>query len=166
MYENLPLILTGLGLTASVLYYTMTLRNANNTRQTQLFMQVYERFQDQTFIKMWNELMNRSWDSPEDYLAKYGGWDDTALSVQTYFEGIGVLLMKNVIDADFVYELMPTMVNTLWSKYEPIVRNVRESVNYPQFWRPVEYLKDRMVEVAKMKGDPVLFEYSRKQAAG
>jgi len=150
-----------LGLTASILYYTMTLRYANKTRQTQLFMQVYERFQDPAFTKMWNELMNRSWDSPEDYLAKYT-WDGIALSVQTYFEGIGVLLMKNVIDADFVYELMPTMVNTLWSKYEPIVRYIRESVNYPQFWRPVEYLKDRMVEVAKKKGDPVLFDYSQK----
>ena len=63
--ENLPIVLTGLGLTASVLYYTMVLRNANktrelqlraqeqaeDTRQTQFFMNVYNRFQDPEFTQ-------------------------------------------------------------------------------------------------------------------
>jgi hypothetical protein len=34
--EYLPIVLTGLGLNTSVLYYTMTLRNANNTQKMQL----------------------------------------------------------------------------------------------------------------------------------
>jgi len=47
--------------------------------------------------------------------------------------------MKGMISTDFVYEIMPTMVISLWTKYEPIILWVRENVNYPQFWRPVEY---------------------------
>jgi len=144
MIDYLPLVLTGIGIMASILYYAMTLRNSNRTRQAQLFMQAHSRFQDPEFTKMYNEVMNREWDSLDDYREKYmsEGWDDRILSVQTYYEGIGVLLMKGMISPDFVYELMPTMVNTLWNKYEPIVYWVRENANYPQFWRPIEYLKD------------------------
>ena len=108
--------------------------------------------------------MAREWNSLDDYVDKYAskGWDDMILSVQSYFEGIGVLLMKGMISPDFVYELMPTMVVTLWSKYEPVVYWVRETVNYPQFWRPIEYLKDRMIEEAEKRGDPIVIRYTRE----
>ena len=111
---------------------------------------------------MYNEVMNREWDSLDDYDEKYmsEGWDEQILSVQSYYEGIGVLLMKGMISSDFVYELMPTMVNTFWNKYEPIVNYMREIINYPQFWRPVEYLKDKMIEEAEKRGDPIITSYS------
>jgi hypothetical protein len=53
MIEYLPLVLTGIGIIVSILYYSNVLRNANKTqqmqletRQVQLFMQMYTRFQD------------------------------------------------------------------------------------------------------------------------
>jgi len=77
--------------------------------------------------------------------------------------GVAVLLMKDMIDVDLVYELMPTMVTTFWKKFEPMVREYRELVNYPQFFRPVEYLSDRMVEHACVRGDPVVLSYTAKK---
>ena len=48
MIEYLPLVLTGIGITVSILYYTSVLRNANKTQQMQLetrqaamFMKLY-----------------------------------------------------------------------------------------------------------------------------
>jgi hypothetical protein len=38
MIDYLPLILTGIGIIASILYYASVLRNANTTRQAQLYM--------------------------------------------------------------------------------------------------------------------------------
>jgi hypothetical protein len=162
-FEFLAIILTGLGLTVSITYYAMVLRNQNQTRQAQLFMQVFNRFQDPGFIKLHNEVMSRDWTSIDDYLEKYGPPDDVVLSVQTYYEGVGVLLMKGMISSDFVYELIPTMVNVLWTKYEPIVLFVRENFNYPQYWRPVEYLKDKMIEEAEKRGDPIILERKQKE---
>lgn len=173
MIESIPLILTGLGLTASIVYYANILSNANKTRelqlkaqlqaeetrQTQLFMNVYNRFQDPDFTKMWINLMQREWKDVDDYWKKYDAMDSDVLSVQTFFEGIGVLLKNKLIDPDFVYELMPTMVTSLWKKYESIVLSVREFSGYPQYWRPLEYLSDCMVEIAIKKGDPVVTEY-------
>ena len=57
MIDYLPLVLTGIGIMASILYYSLTLRNSNNIRQSQLFMQAHARFQDTEFTKMYNEVM-------------------------------------------------------------------------------------------------------------
>ena len=106
--------------------------------------------------------MHTNWSDSNDYWARVDPDPDhtaTRLSVQTYFEGVAVLLMKKMIDVDFVYELMPTMVTTFWKKYEPVVREGRRIANYPQWFRPVEYLSDRMVEQARVRGDPVVVSY-------
>ena len=36
MIEYLPLVLTGLGIMASIFYYSMTLRNQNKTRKSEI----------------------------------------------------------------------------------------------------------------------------------
>jgi len=171
--QTVGVLVTAASVTVAAIYYILTLRtNQRNlkmnleTRQTQLFMQVFQRFQEPDFTKQWNLLMNREWKDLDDYRKKYSdpGPDGASLlSVQTYFEGVAVLLMKGMIDVDLVYELMPTMVTTFWKKYEPLVRLRRDEINYPQYFRPVEYLSDRMVEHAHMRGDPVLFSYTSKQ---
>ena len=64
-FEFLAIILTGLGLIVSILYYSSILNNANKTRelqlktqeqaeetrQTQLFMKIYERFESKEFLQ-------------------------------------------------------------------------------------------------------------------
>jgi hypothetical protein len=52
------------------------------------------------------------------------------------------------------------MATTFWRKYESIVNYVREYSGYPQYWRPVEFLSDKMEEIAKKRGDPVLSTYN------
>ena len=82
MVDYLPLVLTGLGLTASIIYYAMVLRNANKTqqmqletRQTQLFLELHGTDTEEqinqiiTLIQTWN------WDSMDDYYSKYGDRD-------------------------------------------------------------------------------------------
>ena len=61
-FEFLAVILTGLGLTVSILYYTTVLQNANKTqqsqletRQAQLYMQV---FQELNSEKRWKEYLD------------------------------------------------------------------------------------------------------------
>ena len=72
MIEFLPLVLTGLGLTASIVYYASVLRNQNKTRQTQLFLQFYNRLTDKQFFEEYKNLLNQEWDDFDDNLEKYG----------------------------------------------------------------------------------------------
>ena len=72
-FEFLAIILTGIGLMVSITYYAMVLRNHNQTRQAQLFMQVHSQWKDRNFIKgFYDALNNWEWDSVEDFWSKYG----------------------------------------------------------------------------------------------
>ena len=85
MIEYLPLVLTGLGLTASIIYYTSVLRNANKTqqmqletRQAQLFHGIYTSLDDD----WWNAyhlLRNTEWTDYSDFSNKALPINDTEL---------------------------------------------------------------------------------------
>ena len=71
-FEFLAIILTGLGLTASIVYYTFTLQNTNKTRQTQLFMQLYQnKFQEEGMKRFWT-ILGLTFDNFDEYMENYG----------------------------------------------------------------------------------------------
>ena len=87
MIETLAFVLTGISLAASIIYYANILNNANKTRelqlkaqelatetrQTQVFMQV---FQELNSEKRWKEYLETryitEWDDYDDFQEKYG----------------------------------------------------------------------------------------------
>ena len=84
-FEFLAVILTGLGLTASIVYYTTILRNANKTRelqlkaqehatetrQAQLFMQFYNKASKKEYMTIENKLLSWEFNNPQEFLDKY-----------------------------------------------------------------------------------------------
>jgi hypothetical protein len=151
--------MTGVSVTVAAIYYMFTLRinmrtqelalksqeltlktqeQNLETRQAQLFMGIYQAQSTPEFIKQWDEVMSRS---PEDVNKSYfpSPWKDASLiSVMKYFEGIAVLLKKELIDVNLVYELMPTMVMSFWLKNESALKRYRVEMNFPQAGRNLE----------------------------
>ncbi len=154
-------------MTAAAIYYLISLRSNNKTRRAQLFMQIYDRMQEPEFQKNWSDLMDRDWTVIRDRWEKGEGKspmsDVQFASVSKYFEGIAVMLKKGLIDADIVYELMPSLVYSFWFHYEPLWKLMRAKANYPhdypQAGRMLEYLSGEMVRMAKQRGDPVIVKY-------
>jgi hypothetical protein len=79
MLEYLPIVLTGIGLTASILYYSTILRNANktqkmqqDTRNAQFFMQFANAFHNASRLNYWIKIMDWEWDDFTDFERKYG----------------------------------------------------------------------------------------------
>ena len=80
MIEYLPIVLTGIGLTASILYYSINLRNANQTqqmqletRQLQLFMNINESRGSPEFQKLiYRVTFVDDWSSIDDYFTAPG----------------------------------------------------------------------------------------------
>ena len=70
--EVFAFLLSGISISASLFYYANVLQNANRTRQTQLFMQIYDRFDDKEFMKTLHHLLSLEWSSPEEFMDKYG----------------------------------------------------------------------------------------------
>ncbi|TFH14082.1 hypothetical protein E4H04_10865, partial [Candidatus Bathyarchaeota archaeon] len=100
--EYLPIVLTGIGIIVSILYYTSVLRNQNKTRQTQLFLQFYNRLTDKQFFTEFKNTLDQEWTDFDDYLEKYG-YGPTLFDI--YLEGVGLLVKRNQIDISLVDDL-------------------------------------------------------------
>ena len=124
-------IVTIFGVLAGFTYYVLNVRNSQRiqkmtleTRQAQLFMQIYNRWADREMTKMEYEFQEWQWNDYDDYVRKYES-DVNSLSLRTtigkYYEGIGVLVKRGLVDPTFVDDLMSTGILRYWEKFEPIV---------------------------------------------
>jgi hypothetical protein len=123
------------GVIAGFTYYVMTVRNSQRmqqmtleTRQAQLFMQVYDRWASRDMTKMEYEFQQWEWDDYDDYVSKYHDLENRSLrtTICKYYEGIGVLVKRGLIDPTFVDDLMSSAIMKYWEKYEPIAKEDRK----------------------------------------
>jgi hypothetical protein len=115
------------------------------TRQAQLFTQLYATFTSYEFKSKWNEIMHVwQWKDFRDYDSKYGFSNTEEFSkfdfVGTFFEGVGVMVKRGLIDATLVDDLMSGHVVSGWERFEPIIRGYRINQNWPQILEWWEYL--------------------------
>ena len=119
------------------------------TRQAELFMQIYDHYYREDFLIDENEILfHWEWKDFEDFWRKYGPetnpkafskWD----SVGTYFRGVGVLVKRKLIDPGLVDELMGTSIILHWEKSGPIMKEFRERY-WPHAYEWFEYLYNEM----------------------
>jgi hypothetical protein len=111
------------------------------TRQAQLFMDVYKLYLDPDITDAYLEIITREFESYEEYMDKHfktRGNIDFVL-VGRYFSGVGVLLKRGLIDISLVYDLLRRQFMWTWEKYEPVLQGRRKAVNDPTVWSPIEY---------------------------
>ena len=117
-------------------------------------MQLYNRFTSIEFYKNWIEhLIVQEWDGYEDYMEKYGPNNDLdayskANSMGAFFDGIGVLVRRNLIDHKLVFDLYsPAVIMTTWNKYEEFLKTVRRFSNDPAEYSAFDYLYNEAVKM-------------------
>lgn len=154
LYGILMDIIPVLALITAAVYYITISRNTIRTRKAQLFMNLYSHFRDKDFMLQWSEKFFKwSWKDFDDYLEKYGPEKNLEAfasysSTCAYFEGIGVLVKKKLIDLTIVEELMATPIIWMWEKTESVTKGYRERFNAPQLWEWYEYLYNEMKKLA------------------
>ena len=94
-------------LVVGVVIALFQLQGIKKTRQAELFMPIYSRFQEKEFSKhLMDFLYNWEWESPEDFMEKYGleNLEDLSsfLSIGAFYHSVGALLMNDQIDMKLV----------------------------------------------------------------
>ena len=152
---TLPIVLQLLqtaGILVGIIYYTSIMRNNQKnqqiqleTRQAQLFMQMYQDFKRPDVQKAFHDIVYVwEWDSFEDYQEKYGrsNWDERQkyMLVYSIYEGLGVLIYRGLIDVKMIDELMRSYVTRFWEKVGPVMIEVRSRYDAPLAAEWMEYL--------------------------
>jgi hypothetical protein len=160
--QTISIIFAGLSIGIAAIRFTLTLQNtqrnqeltrkaqeqAVETRQAQLFMNIYERFTDKGFWDMVNEIREFEYEDVDDFEKKYGQYEkNKAWAITSVFEGIGVLLKRELIDIQQVNDLMPLTVMSVWEKLEPLIMEARRSEWDSKYaYKGFEYLNNAVVE--------------------
>jgi hypothetical protein len=157
--QTIGVVVTAASVSVAAIYYMFTLRmnmktqeltlkaqqQASETRQAQLFIQLYTTFTSYDFKSKWNEVMHVwEWKDFEDFDFKYGFSNSEEFSkldlIGTYFEGIGVMVKRGLVDVTLVDDLMSGHIVSSWKRFEPIILELRRSMNWPQCLEWWEYL--------------------------
>jgi hypothetical protein len=157
-FEFLAIILTGLGLTVSILYYTSVLQNANKTRQIQLFMELNSRFDNPLLMRALIKSRDYEGISFDEWFEKYGPDGDREVYIdwvclQNALQGIGLLVKSNQVKAETVEELMGSIIVLNWMRSGPIIMEMRERLGRRGAWSEVEYLYEELMKIQTKESD-------------
>jgi hypothetical protein len=142
--------LTLISVPVGVAYHIITIRNQSRTRQAQLFMQMYDRFNENTEdYDIVTTLQNAKVKSVEDFLHLWEN-DDTffkAIRAMTRFcEALGVLVKENLLDIRYVALMWAGPTRMFWEMFEPILPSLAEHWNYPRLWSETAYLCRELIK--------------------
>lgn len=121
------------------------------TRQAQLFAQVYNRWSQRDTVKAYGVVRYKhKWTDLKDWLSKYGADVDPeayadAMTLNSFFEGLGVLVKKGLIDIELVEDLFSQRIIWYWEEMHlKSIHDVREFTNDPTQYDSIEYLYNVM----------------------
>jgi hypothetical protein len=160
--ETFSVVIAAASVIIGTTYYVVVLRNANKTRQSQLFMPIYSRFADHGFQKQfWKLGFQKKWNTYEEW-KKTDGPDNVEsfsawLAWGSYLAGVGVLLRDNLIDEQQVFNLLGRYIVWSWEIYEPVFAGLKkenwlipyDEYDIPSFAYWLEYLYREMVKIEK-----------------
>jgi len=114
--QTVSVVIASASVVAGVVYYTLQLRHQNRIRQTDLIMRLYSNYGSREFQEAVWKLMAREYKDFDDY-GRQHGWAE-AVEIGTFFEGIGLLLKRKLVDIQLVDDLFTTPIKLAWEKNE------------------------------------------------
>jgi len=126
-------------LLVGIVYYLTIMRNSQKTqqmqletRQTQLFMEIFDKAQSKAFVDAYEWWKSAEFEGIDDFLKlMHADTHEARVNLKrfsvigTYYEGVGVLVKEGRLDIRWVALLMAGMVRDMWEKLEPVIEAYR-----------------------------------------
>ena len=86
------------------------------------------------------------WKTPQEFHRKYGILVNPeafakVMYIRSVFNMAGLLLRESDIEPELIFDLYnPVSVIEMWELHEPLIQEARTRFNYPNMWKPFEFL--------------------------
>lgn len=152
-FEQILYIIPILALAASIIYYALTIRNQNKTRQAQLILNIYNRM-DADWLEAFQIVMRADFTNYQEYHDKYSydanpEYKRIENTISTFFEGLGTIVREGLLDIRFIASMQGGTTRRYWEKMAPIVKEGRVVGGYPRWLSETEYLYDELMKYMK-----------------
>ena len=155
------MLITAASVSVAAIYYAFTLRiNIKNqeqglkaqqqtleTRQAQMFMNIYDKHSSIEFSKAWEKTVFTPWRTWEEFskLWENPEFNDAAMLIGTSYDGLGVLVMEGLLDIKLVALLMGARVRLWGEKIMPILEDGRRAMGFRRWLSEAEYLYNELI---------------------
>ena len=155
--QTVSVVLAAASIVIAALYYLFTLRNARLSRQAQLFMQLYQNFTSRELHKTHIELLDYEWNDYEDFERKYGSDANIEsyskrASLWLWFNGIGLLVEKGLVDPEMVYFTAGNQALWTWAKFESVIKEIGRRYHVEDSLIHFEYLVNELRKISQKRG--------------
>ena len=144
---SISAVVAAVGVIIGVTLAYLEVRTLSRQRQTDLVMRLYSTFGSKEFLEARKTVSNLKFEDYTDYVNKYGefGRFEAVSEVCMFFEGIGVLLDRKLIDIDLIDDLFsPISIKIIWEKMKPVIEGWRNQFNEPDTLEWFENLYNEM----------------------
>jgi hypothetical protein len=124
------------------IYYVFQIRHQTRLRQTDLVMRLYSTFGSKEFQDAWARIESKEFNNYDEYVKKCGLGDYAQCA--TFFEGIGVLLQKKLIDTNLIDALFSVPLKHMYERMKPIIEGNREQFHDQRVFENFEYVYNEM----------------------
>jgi hypothetical protein len=157
--QTISIAIASASVTLAAIYYIFQIRHQSRVRQTDLVTRLYSAFLSQELMDVFMKFSSLEFNDYEDYVERYGPilsvgkhgleFNDTPelrslLFIDNFFNQVGCLLYKKLIDADLIKDVFSYRVEFFWKKAEPLIKGCRKDSNQPEMGKWFEYLYNEM----------------------
>jgi hypothetical protein len=160
--QTIGVLVTAASVTVAAIYYMFTLRinmktqqiAAKNqeqtleTRQAQLFMQLYGIYESKDFLKDYADIWRYEYTDINDWMSKYHPKVNpeayaSFMRLGRFYEGVGILVEKKLISMDLVTQLMREAIIFNWDRLKVYAYGQRE-ITHMLIWSHFENLANEV----------------------
>src|SRR5262245_19948611 len=140
---GVSIVLAAASVIAASTFYSLQIRHQMRVRKTDLVMRLYTTFDSLEFQRAFHTVYWADFDDYDSAMAITGGERQLWSYLLSFYDQVGVLLRRHLIEFDMVDDLLGNSTRQLWEKVFPMIREARERYD-PRLYEHFEFLYEEM----------------------
>ena len=165
--QTISIVFAGLSVGIAAIYYALTLRNTRknqmqtlDTRQTKILMDLHREWGADEYQNASWTIIEMEYNDMKDFEDKYGSPSKLTevtrdiYKVCWFYNGLGVLVHRELADIGMVDELFGYIIIWMWEKLEPYILWERKFFDQPKSLEWFEFLYKQVKPMAEKHPEP------------
>lgn len=140
----ISVVLAAASVVAASTFYSFQIRNQTRVRKTDLVMRLYSTWDSLEFQQAFHRVYWADFHDLDSLLESLGGQRHIGSYLFYFYDQVGALLRRGLVEFDLVDDLLGNSTRQLWEKVGSCIREARVRSDDPRLYEHFEYLYEEM----------------------
>lgn len=148
----ISVVIAAASVVAASVFYSFQIRNQTRVRKTDLVMRLYSTWDSLEFQEAFHRVYWADFHDLDSLLESLGGQRHIGSYLFYFYDQVGALLRRGLVELDLVDDLLGNSTRQLWEKVGPCIEEARVRSDDPRLYEHFEYLY--VVMTTRAQGAP------------